>query len=249
MVLHRGKIATKPEILEVRPLVREDLALLLQKRVDSNGRPLTGSVSRFRDTHHRMARLFASGMSVAQVVEVGGYSYTRVSILHNDPAFMDLIAEYRGSPEVIDEARDHLAEIATRNMLKAETMLSDRLDQADEEGVLLPVRDLVSISGDRMDRFGYGKNVTQTNLNVDFASTLERAIARSGKTIEGSIIHPQSSLAGPAQDTAPERPLIQIEAAAPDSNSLPPQSPVRADRMPIPQSPQGLKQPALRRRA
>src|SRR3954463_12282839 len=171
MVLHRGKIATNPEILEVRPHVREDLALLLQKRVGADGRPLTGSVSRFRDTHHRIARLFASGLAVGQVVELCGYSMSRVSVLHNDPAFQDLIAEYRSSPEIIDEARDHLAEIATRNMLKAETMLSDRLDQADEEGVLLPVRDLVSIAGDRMDRFGYGKNVTQTNLNVDFAST------------------------------------------------------------------------------
>jgi hypothetical protein len=55
-------------------------------------------------------------------------------------------------------------------MNKAERQLEDHLDTADERDELLPVRELVAITTDRMDRFGYGKKSMNLNVNVDFAA-------------------------------------------------------------------------------
>lgn len=195
MVLHRGKLATHPEIIAIRPMTREDVGLLADKRTI-----VQGAVARFRDPHHRVARLFAAGLRLGEVVERCGYSYNRVHTLSTDPAFQDLIAKYR---EKVDAEfvrnQDEFYEQATANMRKAEAMLAEKLEAAEEAGEHLPTRDLIAISGDRMDRFGYGKRQTNLNVNADFASLLEKAIARSGKTIEGSVLqspargHPTNS--------------------------------------------------------
>src|SRR5258707_526632 len=128
MPLHRGKISTKPEILSVRPLTREDLALVIEKRADGEGRPIQGAVRRFRDPHHRVARLFASGLRMNEVVERCGYSYQRVHTLSTDPAFQELIAKYR---EKVDAAfvanADEFYEQATANMRMAERQIPERL--------------------------------------------------------------------------------------------------------------------------
>lgn len=196
--LHRGRLAQHPKIIAVRPLTRDDLACLADKR------PPQGRVAKFRDTHHRIARMFASGMRRAEIVERSGYSTQRVDTLCYDPAFQELISAYR---EKVTEAWvsgvEAYAEVATSNMLKAEVMLADKLELAEEAGELLPTRDLIAISRDAADRFGFGKRQTNTNVNVDFAAMLEKAIARSGKSnvIEAVAPHsprPRSPVALPA---------------------------------------------------
>ncbi len=242
MALHRGKVATKPEILSVRPLTREDLGLIIDKRADGEGRPVVGAVRRFRDPHHRVARLFASGLRMNEVVERCGYSYQRVHTLSTDPAFQQLVARYR---EKVDEAfvanADEFYDLATANMRKAETMIAERLEKAEEEEIDLPLKTLVDISNDRMDRFGYGKRQTNLNVNADFASLLEKAIARSGKTIE-AVVNPSSRLAplGSRLPLTSEEPLIEAQSPPPV-----PQSPERPLR-PLAQGPQSAP---IRRRA
>lgn len=225
MVLHRGKIATKPEILEIRPLTRDDLSLIVEKREPGN-RSGGSAVTRFRDPHHRLARLFAAGLKTGEVAERSGYSINRVSQLRTDPAFEELIAKYR---EKVDAAFvenvDEFYETATANMRVAERMIAERLEEADDEGGSpIPLKTLVDISADRMDRFGYGKRQTNVNVNVDFAKQLEDAIARSGKAkvIEATCTSPVPSA---------------------------PQSPLRlSPPIPAPAS-EGSQQPPLRRRA
>lgn len=203
MVLHRGKIATQPEIIAIRPMTRDDVALIADKRgLDSNGRPLQGATKRFKDPHLRVARLFAAGLRLEEVAERAGYSYQRVHTLSTDPAFQNLIAGYRSKVDAAFAANaDDFYEQATSNMRKAEAQLAEKLEAAEESGELLPTRDLIAISGDRMDRFGYGKRQTNLNVNADFASLLEKAIARSGKTIEGSVL--QSPARGLSHATSP----------------------------------------------
>ncbi len=236
MVLHRGKIATKPEILEVRPLTREDLGLILEKRVGEDGRPIQGAAKRFRDSHHRVARLFASGLRPTEIVERSGYSYQRIHTLSTDPAFQELVAKYREKvdAEFVKNA-DAFYEVATSNMLKAEVQIADKLEQAEEDGVALPTRDLIAISRDAADRFGYGKRQTNLNVNADFASLLEKAIQRSGKTIEGGLASgpqsPQRSISRPLENSVET--LIPIEADSPR-----PQSPVRTSTPPMSRSAQ-----------
>lgn len=250
MTLHRGKIATTPEILSIRPMTREDIGLILEKRVGEDGRPLSGAVTRFRDPHHRVARLFASGLRLGEVAERCGYSYNRIHTLHQDPAFQDLIAKYR---DKVDSAfiqnADDFFEQATANMRKAEAQLAEKLERAEEDGELLPTRDLIAISGDRMDRFGYGKKQTNLNVNADFASLLEKAIARSGKIIEGSVL--QSPARGlhsvPNGSPTPMQEIPSTIDVAPKQSSVQHRSPEKTH-SPLPASQESL-QPAFRRRA
>ena len=89
MRLSRGAVAKDRSILAVRELVREDLSALKEKRA------LGPAVARFRDPHHRLARLFAVGLRYEDICAKSGYSYNRISSLARDPAFQDLIASYR----------------------------------------------------------------------------------------------------------------------------------------------------------
>lgn len=243
MTLHRGKIATHPEIIGIRPMTREDMGMLLTKRVDANGRPLQGAAQRFRDPHHRVARLFASGLRKWEVAERSGYSVNRIETLYSDPAFQELVSKYRAKVDAaFIQNADEFYEQATANMRKAEAQLAEKLEAAEESGELLPTRDLIAISGDRMDRFGYGKRQTNLNVNADFASLLEKAIARSGKTIEGSVL--QSSAQGSRTHSSPtpvRENVIDVEATV----SI--RSPEKSSR-PHPAS-QESPQPAFRRRA
>jgi len=169
-------------------------------------------VKRFKDSHHMLARMFASGMRPGEVCLAAGYSNSRVSVFLADPAFQELIAQYR---EAVDhtwrQGIDNYHTLATANMLVAERMLSDRLEAAEDEGVLPSVRELVMISADRADRFGFAKRTTQVNLNLDFAAQLDRAIARSGVTIEGRAI---SGAAGSTPALGPPAGASALDVAA-----------------------------------
>lgn len=178
MTLHRGRIAKKIEILGVRELTRGDLACLREPRNVS-------AVAKLRDPHHRLARLIASGLRPPEAAARCGFSVSRVYVLNIDPTFQDLVASYRKEVDAaFVQSQDEYYETATANMLKAERQIAEKLEAAEEEGELLPTRDLIAISRDAADRFGYGKKQTNLNVNVDFAAKLEKAIQRSGKVID-----------------------------------------------------------------
>lgn len=176
--LHRGILAKHPRVLSVRALVPEDLKVLQERRV---GAP---RIKSFRESHHRVARLIASGLRNADVSRLTGYSTNRIGQLKEDPSFEQLIAEYRGK---VDErwlaTLDPYFEAATENMLTAEALISDRLAEAmDDPEVKIPLQHLVSITADRADRFGYGKHSTQTNEVVNFAEMMSKMAAKSGRS-------------------------------------------------------------------
>lgn len=210
MTLHRGKLARPPTILNVRALTRDDLMLLRQDGSDQQARAGVGIVQRLRDPHHRVARLFASGLRMEEIVARSGYSYGRVNTLKNDPAFQELIAKYRDKVDAafVREA-DTYYELATANMVTAERMISEKLEEHDENGTLPPVRELIAISRDAADRFGYGKRQTNLNVNADFAAMLEAARGRSAKakTIEATVVPPeQPSLQSQPMKVVPAAP-------------------------------------------
>lgn len=170
-MLGRGRKPIRPAIGAVRELTAEEVRAMPRAR--------TEPIQRFRDSHHRMARLFASGLRVSEVAELTGYSVSRVSLFHSSPAFQDLIAEKR---KVEDEiARDRITQyndLILSNGLKAERKLADKLDD-DDESEEMSVRELVSIARDAADRVGLSKRTINTNVNMDFAAMLDRAIERS----------------------------------------------------------------------
>ena len=175
--LHRGRLAHEPKVALVQPLTREDLLRLKQPR------PAQGRPRLMRDAHHRLARLVAAGARSDEILRQTGYSTSRFSNLTRDPAFQELVARYR---EKVDEAWlrgvDEFYETSTSNMLRAERMIEEHLDEADESGDRIALKTLMGLTADRADRFGYGKKSTQRNENLDFAAMMEQIARASGKS-------------------------------------------------------------------
>lgn len=171
----RGRSSKTITAEVVRELTPSDLAKLEESR-DSKAPAL----KRFRDSHHRVARCFASGMTPSQVSAQTGYSHSRLSILQDDPSFQDLISIYRKAGE---ETFAQYQDVALGNLLRGERLIEESLEAAAESetplslGELRPVLDIVS---DRADRLGYPKHTASTTINLDFAGRLESARRRSG---------------------------------------------------------------------
>jgi len=200
--LHRGAIAKHPRILAVRVLTREDLACLRNK---GDERRVMPRVKAFRDTHHRLARLCAAGIRIEEILRITGYSYQRLYTMQRDPAFKQLVEEYRGKVDAaFVSSQDEFYETSTSNMLRAERQIEEHLDRADEDGELLPMKLLMGLTSDRADRFGYGKKTVNTNINLDFAKNLERMMASRGQaTVIDARANAPPSLASGPQDRAP----------------------------------------------
>lgn len=195
MTLKKGAIPKPWTFGPIRELTRDDMDQLKIKRV-------VDVAKRFRDPHHRVARLIAAGLRPYEVAKKSGYSYGRIRTLTADPTFMELVASYRADvQEAFVESVDDYYELATSNMLKAERQLAEKLDEADEQGELLPTRDLIAISRDAADRFGYGKKQTNLNVNVDFAAKLESARQRSGRVIDAVANPPLAESPNPSRTT------------------------------------------------
>lgn len=142
---------------------------------------------RFRESHHAIARMFAAGWTISKVSHETGYTRRRLHILLSDPSFQELIVQKAKTlEEKIDDGMDHFFEVHYGNTMMAARRLNERLAELEEADEHLPVRDYVAIIKDGADRFGYGAKSTRVNINVDFASALDRAIERSStiKTIE-----------------------------------------------------------------
>ena len=184
MTLHRGRIETKLDILGIRPLSRDDLACVKEKRN-------VPAVQRFRDPHHRLARLLASGLRPAEAATQVGYSLARIYILQADPSFQDLVSAYRKDVhDAYISGEEERFRMATEVNLNALRHLTEHFDKADEEGELVPLSRALSVFADTSDRVGLSKKSTNLNINVDFAAKLEGAIARSAKSrlVEGRCL-------------------------------------------------------------
>ncbi len=175
--LHRGKLARLPKVLSVRPLTREDM-LRLQAPRPSQNRPKA-----MRETHHRLARMVAAGFRTEEILKLTGFSSTRLYQLRGDPAFCQLVSSYK---DKVDEAYvrgvDEFWETSTSNMLRAERMIEEHLDEADESGEKVSLKSLMALTADRADRFGYSKKVINRNENLDFAAMMEQIARASGRS-------------------------------------------------------------------
>lgn len=198
--LHRGKLASNPKILAVRPLTRDDLACLSEKR------PTQGVVKTFRNHHHRIARLAAMGLRTNQLVAEAGISMTRWDQLKGDPAFQELVSQYRAKVDegFADSAAELYSAVAA-NTINAEMLISEKLEAALDGGEEIPLKTLALISRDGADRVGLPKmKIAQnTNVNLDFAAMLEAAAKRSGRS---NVI-----------DAVPSRAVSRVQDAHPPS--------------------------------
>lgn len=238
--MRKGAIPQPIPIGQPTALVAADLERLKQPRF------VASTPQKLRDSHHMIARLAAAGLRPFEIEQKTTYSRVRIIQLLASPAMEELVAQYRKKvDDTFVESVDKYVELATGNMLAAERHIADRIAELDEQGELLEVRTALAISRDAADRFGYGKKSQVTNLNVDFAAQLERAIARSGKQIEGTTAQPSSYLqqAGvppsfPRTSSVPV-PAANVRQLATAQSSRPTQT----------QQPAAQAQPLIRRRA
>lgn len=196
--LHRGKLARVPKVLAVRPLTREDLAVLRETRVQPR-------VKALRAQHHRIAYMIAAKMTTAEIVDATGYSITRILQLRADPSVQQLAAEME--PDATEQARkavDEFQRLKLEHAMMAEELIGEHLYRAIETGDLPSIKTLLPISQDYADRFGYGKHSTQTSEVKDYAKALELAMARDGR---GAVIDAKVVPAHPAP--SPEVDAIQ----------------------------------------
>ena len=159
-----------PVISRVRSMTSEDVAALRQK---SN----VPTISRLRESHHRICYFLSTGMSYIDIAARTGYSVSRISVLANTPAVQEQVAVYRRevlTPQLLADREELKISIGLQQL----RMIKDHLDDADEAGELLPLRDLYS---------GYKAihgNGAVVNVNIGFAARLEQAVAATRKLIE-----------------------------------------------------------------
>jgi hypothetical protein len=138
-----------------------------------------------RNSHHNVAMLLAEGMTNIQVAEATGYTKERVSMLSRAPAMQELIAKYREEiHESWREGRDNFFEDIRAAGRKAWRQINDHLDEADDREELLPINRLLAIADSSADRVGYHRKTATQNVNLNFAASLEAAIARSRSVID-----------------------------------------------------------------
>lgn len=169
--LVRGR-ATKPMRAELgRPLTAEDLAALETER-GIKAPPLV----KLRETHHQLARLLAKGVKPFEASLITGYEASRISILLADPAFQNLVQNYRGIKDL--EFADWSKVAATFSM----EILLDLRDQFHENPDAYSPEFKLEILKNLADRTGNGPSHKQTNVNVnvDLAARIEAGRRRIG---------------------------------------------------------------------
>jgi len=127
--------------------------------------------------------MVAAGFRTEEILRLTGFSSTRLLQLRHDPAFQELVAAYK---DKVDEAYvrgvDEFWETSTSNMLRAERKIEDRLDEDDEGAEKISLKDLMALTSDRADRFGYSKKIVNRNENLDFAKMMEQVARASGRS-------------------------------------------------------------------
>ena len=156
-----------PVISKVRSMTEADIGMLRQKSAPA-------TLQRLRESHHRICYFLSTGMTYKDIASRTGYSLNRIAVLANTPAVQEQVAVYRRSvlePQLLADREELKVSIGLQQL----RMIKDHMDDADEAGELLPLRDLYS---------GYKAihgNGTVVNVNVGFAQRLEQAVAATRK--------------------------------------------------------------------
>jgi len=184
-------------VTRIRELTRAEVDGLTE-------RPKLPVVQRIRDTHHMVARLFAMGLSNTEVAARTGFSVNRVSMFRTDPAMENLTIEYRVN--LVDPAvaagLQEFAQLGSKNLVTFQRMMSDHLEELEEVGERPSLRDMIAGTADLADRFGFPKRSINTQVNLDFATQLDKAIHMSGSKLK-LVGPPASPKAADRADVAP----------------------------------------------
>jgi hypothetical protein len=169
-------------------------------------------IVRIRDRHHQIARMVAAKVPYGQICKVMGITLRNLEMLvEQTPAFIELISYYRQRAETTMEIVEYI-DTMNANMLVAEQILRDQLNSEDADQMSPSV--LNKLAMDRADRLGYGKQSTNINVNVDFASAVEAARKRSGKLRRESpgVAAGDGGASSTDADTSSAPPVLELKA-------------------------------------
>lgn len=143
-----GRPQKRLEFAVVRDLGAADFELL--KHADRGVVP--ANLQRITDRHHALARLLATGMSDGEAAMVTGYDPSRVSILKNSPAFVELLELYR--KEITREfttIHEHMSGLTKDALLELRQRVEDDPQKFTPRELLQIVNDMSDRSGDDAD--------------------------------------------------------------------------------------------------
>lgn len=185
----RGRPATEITVGTPRPLTEEEVVLgaelRSQQKVPTSAPP---EILKLRSRHHLIAQLLSAGLKPSEVALKTGYSISRISVLQADPAFKELLSNYKGLQENIEfDVRERLRLIS----LDAIDVIQHRLDEKPEE---LDTKELMTLAELALDRTGHGKSATvqhQVGLDPETAALIraQRPAARTANLLEGERLH------------------------------------------------------------
>lgn len=153
----------------VRDLAPEDLG-----RIGTGVALPQPTIQKMRASHHTAARCIAMGMRNQEAAHASGYNVGTINFLMGDPAFQDLIAQYR--KEVSAETLGKLP--------KLNAVLDDLMEEYHERLQKDPESFTPELleSGMKtfLDRTGHGPQSKSTvvNVNIDLAERMKAARER-----------------------------------------------------------------------
>jgi transcriptional regulator len=142
-----------------------------------------------REVHYRVLTLAALGYTNVEIAARLGYTRERVGIIISAPAAQSEIQRLREKLEdrIIDqELEEEEIYLDRKARIQAKRQRAEVLDLVDAEARdHLAMRDYNAIIADLEDRYGTPRKSTNVNLSANFATELEKSIARS-EAVEAS---------------------------------------------------------------
>ena len=119
----RGRKSQQVQAQVIRHLSEEDLPEILSPSSVGSKPPM---LKELKAHHHQIARLLAEGTRPQDVIMITGMSSSRISILQDDPTFIDLVEYYRVQKDAAYlDVHARLAGLGTQAMEELSLRLED----------------------------------------------------------------------------------------------------------------------------
>jgi hypothetical protein len=178
----RGKRKGPLEIEILRPLVEEDLPLLISP---PPVKAPPSSILSIRHSHHQLAQLLARGdCTQTEAALITGYSLSYISILKTDPAFAELLSQYQ------EERKEIFVDVLERmKVLGLSTLdeLQRRLEEMPEgwsRRELMEMAELMLVKPHQGRASAAGAPAPAVSVNVKFVQAGGATEVRSAVDLE-----------------------------------------------------------------
>ena len=178
------------------------------------------SLKRLRDSHHALARVLASGMSVTDASRITGFDTGTIYNFNEDPAFQELLAFYAENNEV------EQANLRERMLLTALDVSAEIRERLHNDPDSFSNSDMRQLLVNLADRVGHGPSST-VHQTVDVTENLsyedQRLLAEAIKEIQDAAVRGSGDTieAEPGEARGTPGQALSISREAEDIQPLP----------------------------